>query len=131
MPSSSCSSRISVSSGRSPASTLPPGNSQSPAMVFPAGRSASSTRPSASIRAQAATRTSLMLTGRSRAVVAVDRHVLLGEIAGQNAVLALAKPERDLERDDVVLHRLRYHRFVVARIARALVGDADAVEPDR
>ena len=64
MPSSSFSSRISVSSGRSPASTLPPGNSQRPAIDLPAGRSASSTRPSASIRAQAATSTSLTLTAR-------------------------------------------------------------------
>src|SRR5664279_5419984 len=40
MPSSSCSSRISVASGRSPGSTLPPGNSHSPASALPSGRCA-------------------------------------------------------------------------------------------
>src|SRR6185437_15671619 len=75
-----------------------------------------------------------VLFGGSRSlgtVVAVDRYVLLGEIASQHTVAALAKAERDLERYLGLLHRRRNRRLVVARIALALVGDADAVEPDR
>jgi len=51
------SSRIRAASGRSPGSTLPPGNSHSPARDLPCGRLAISTRPSTSIRATATTRT--------------------------------------------------------------------------
>ena len=54
-------------SGRSPDSTLPPGNSHNPAMALPEGRCAIRTRPSVSIKAHAATRTSLTVTGFSSA----------------------------------------------------------------
>ncbi len=68
---------------------------------------------------------------RLRPVVAVDRDIFLGEIAGQHAVAALAETERDLDLDLRVLHRRGYFRLVVGRIARAALGDADAVERDR
>src|SRR5271168_4704146 len=43
--------------------------------------------------------------GASRPVVAVDGDIFLGEIAGQNAVTALAEAERDLDLDLRLLHR--------------------------
>src|SRR5207342_2196498 len=69
--------------------------------------------------------------GRSRAIVAVDRNVFLGEIAGQHAVGAAAKTDLDLEGYSRALHRLRHHALVIGRVARAFVRHADAVEPDR
>src|SRR5882724_7407470 len=173
---SSCSSRISVCSGRSPGSTLPPGNSHNPARVLPSGRCAISTRLSTSTSAQATTRVSMIVIPgcatwrrpgihtprrgygfrarsfhsrpqtrqlarrgmtevkcelRSRPVIAVDRNVFLGEVAGQHAVAAFAEAEPDLDLDLRVLHRPRYFRLVIGRIARATAGDADAVERDR
>ena len=103
-------------------------------MARPAGRSASRIRPSVSISAQAATRRSftrqpLRLT--SRPVIAVDRHIFLGEIAGEHAVAPGPDPERYLQFDDLLLHLGRDVGFVIGRIAHALVGDPDAVEPDR
>src|SRR3954468_18210846 len=140
MPSSSWSSRIRLSSGRSPGSSLPPGNSQRPASVLPSGRCAIRTRLSTSISAQATTSVSL----RSampwsapnddcylRPVVAVDRDILLGEVAGQHAIAALAEAKRDLDLDLRVLHHLGYVGLVVGRIARAAFGDSNAVERDR
>src|SRR6202007_286366 len=70
------------------------------------------------------------MTPNLRPVVAVDRDIFLGEVAGQHAVAALAQPERDLDLDLRRLHRLRHFRLVVGGIARALIGDADAVERD-
>ena len=67
----------------------------------------------------------------ARAVVAVDRDVFLGEVAGEHAVAAFAEPERDFQRDLRLLHRRGHRRLVIGRIARALVRDADAAEPDR
>src|SRR4051812_42072743 len=67
----------------------------------------------------------------SRSVIPVDRDILLGEVAGQHAVAALAEAERDLDRDLRRLHRFRHLRLVIGRIARAALGDADAVEGDR
>src|SRR5712664_4079870 len=183
MPISSCSSRISVCSGRSPGSTLPPGNSHNPARGLPAGRCAISTRLSTSTSAQATTRVSLIVIPRcasahrgcatwrrpgihtprrgygfrarsfhsrpqtrqlarrgmtevkcelrSRPVIAIDRDVFLGEVAGQHAVAAFAETESDLDLDLRVLHRSRYFRLVIGRLARATAGDADAVERDR
>src|SRR5580658_6605388 len=65
------------------------------------------------------------------AVIAVDRDILFGEIAGQHAVAAFAEAERDFERDLGLLHRRRDGSLVIGRIARAIMRDADAVEPDR
>src|SRR5258708_31225159 len=70
-------------------------------------------------------------TSPSRPVVAIDRDIFLGEVAGQHAVAALAEAERDSDLDLRVLHRRRNLRFVIGRIARATAGDADAVERDR
>src|SRR5262249_34947279 len=66
-----------------------------------------------------------------RTVVAVDGDVLLGEVAGQDAVPAAAETDRHLELDLRVLHRLRDLGLVVRGMARALVRAADAAEPDR
>src|SRR6187455_1121818 len=132
MPISSCNSRISVCSGRSPGSTLPPGNSHSPASALPSGRWAISTRLSLSTSAQATTRVSFMAVmqwwraydsrergeGVSRPVIAVDRDIFLGEVAGQYAVAALAQPERDPDLDFWILHRRGNLGFVIGRIAR-------------
>src|SRR5260370_36908888 len=167
MPISSCSPRISVASGRSPGSTLPPGNSNNPASVLPSGRCAINTRLSASTSAQATTRMRLIVIPGcaawrrpgihtsdrgygfrvracarpgmtkvtsafcSRPVIAVDRNILLGEVAGQHAVAALAEAERDFDLDRRVLHRRRDFGLVIGRIARATAGNADAVERDR
>src|SRR3954447_1620291 len=139
MPISSCSSRISACSGRSPGSSLPPGNSHKPASVLPGGRCAIRTRLSTSTSAQATTKTSFSGTATnpprvvpaSRPIVAVDGDVLLGEVAGQHPVAALAEAERDLDLDLRVLHRGGNLGLVVRRIARAAFCDADAVERDR
>src|ERR1700745_1642739 len=56
---------------------------------------------------------------RSRPVVAVDRDIFLGEVAGQHAVLALAQAQRHLDLDLWLLHRLGNLGLVVGRIARA------------
>src|SRR5713226_9671603 len=175
MPISSCNSRISVASGRSPGSTLPPGNSHKPASVLPCGRCAISTRLSASTSAQATTTVRFILRRRkrgprrpqrprrhapppglafgepddklqrgiqyyeakrqdlerhgvldrplsrtmtlkmwsgpchswpivSRPVIAVDRDIFLGEVAGQHAVAAFTQAERDFDLDLRMLH---------------------------
>jgi|SRR5580698_9061797 hypothetical protein len=44
-------------------------------------------------------------SGASRPVVAVDRDIFLGEVAGQNAVAAFAEAECDLDLDLRLLHR--------------------------
>src|SRR5712675_2996083 len=67
----------------------------------------------------------------SRPVIAVDRDIFLGEVAGQHAVAALAEAEPDPDLDFRVLHRARYFFLVVRRIARAALGDTDAIEGDR
>src|SRR5215813_1333239 len=173
IPNSSLSSRMSVCSGRSLGSTLPPGNSHNPAIARPAGRCANRTRPSASRSAHAATRTSftplrLQMTRRvgkgapllavptaawpwwarfalptlpattrdrprrgSRPVIAVDRDILFGEVAGEDAVAAAPDPDPDLELDDLFLHRSGYFGLVIVRVTHSLVGDPDSVEPDR
>src|SRR6185437_6821182 len=64
-------------------------------------------------------------------IVAVDRNIFLGKVAGQYAVAALAEAERDLDLDFWILHRVRHFRLVIGWIARAAAGDADAVERDR
>src|SRR5260221_13032480 len=71
---------------------------------------------------------SLRAAKNSRAVIAVDRDIFLGEVAGQHAVAALAEPKRNLDLDSRVLHHFGYLSLVVGRIARATFGDADAVE---
>src|SRR5260370_40971158 len=133
MPSSSLSSRIKLCSGRSPGSTLPPGNSHRPAIAFPAGRCAISTRPSASMSAQAATRTVLRLTagtsgspsGILRSIVAVDGDILLGEVAGEHAVAPAPETERHLEADLRLLHHRRNPAFITVRVWLAAVRDPD------
>src|SRR5262249_28808957 len=119
--------------------------SHKPAIVLPGGRCASSTRLSASINAQATTRVSLLaamptdaslLLGRndgahSRPIIAFDRDLLLCEIAGQNAVAALAQPGADRDRALGLFHCSQTVHLAVGRIARALGGPADAVEGDR
>ena len=70
------SSRISASSGRSPASTLPPGNSHRPASCLPSGRWA--IRPGRR-RRSAPPRPPGAVSGP---IVAVDRDVVLGQVAG-------------------------------------------------
>src|SRR3954449_1034672 len=70
-------------------------------------------------------------TSDLRPVIPVDRDILLGEVAGQHAIAALAEAERDLDRDLRRLHRLRHLSLVIGRIACAALGDADAVEGDR
>src|SRR6185437_10712213 len=125
---------MSVVSGRSPGSTLPPGNSHKPAIVLPSGRCAISTRLSASMSAQATTRVSLrvaMRRTRLRPVVAVDRDIFLGEVAGQYTVATLAESQAHLDLDLRVLHRFRNFGFVVGGVTRTASGDADAVEEDR
>src|SRR3981081_1002462 len=67
----------------------------------------------------------------SRPVIAVDRNIFLGEVAGQHAVATLAETEGDPDLDLRVLHRVRYRFLAIGRIARAAFGDADAVEGDR
>ena len=67
----------------------------------------------------------------SRPIVAVDGDIFLGEVAGQHSVAALAETERDFQRDFRLPHARRYGGFVISRIARALVSNADTVEPDR
>src|SRR5437016_674509 len=140
-----------VSSGRSPASTLPPGNSQRPAIAFPGGRSASRTRPSASTRAQAVTRTRLTLTALGsrlpgaalrpcqdqgltpalRPVVSVDGYVLVGEVAGEHPVAPIPEPERDFDRDLGILHVGGDRVLAVGGIALAPVRYTKIPEPDR
>src|SRR4051794_8474886 len=100
MPSSSFSSRINAISGRSPGSTLPPGNSHSPPSCLSIGRFDSSTRPSLSIRATAATRTIFILA----AVGAVDVDVTVREIAGPYGGLAFADADIRLDDDMAALH---------------------------
>src|SRR5437879_1955867 len=132
MPISSWSSRIRVASGRSPGSTLPPGNSHRPAIALPCGRCAIRTRLSLSTSAQATTRVSLTSPmRRSGAVIAVDRDIFLGEVAGQHAVAAFAHAERDSDLDFRILHRGRDFLLIVGRVARAAFDDTDAVERDR
>src|SRR5579871_5036044 len=121
MPSSSASSLINVSSGRSPASILPPGNSHKPAIGLPSGRRVKSTRPSASISAQAATSTSF--TRGSAPVIAVDGDIFLGEVTGQHEVGAVAETKIDHEINHVALHIGGCARFVIGRVARALGRD--------
>src|SRR5262249_38742527 len=124
IPNSSFSSRISVSSGRSPGSTLPPGNSHNPAIALPVGRCANRMRPSTSTRAQATTRTSLTLTTQAprpsqpginaastpvvnpalRTVITVDRDIFLGQVAGQHAVAAGSQAQRDPDGDFRLTH---------------------------
>ena len=49
--------------------------------------------------AATANETLMLVAGyRSTAIVAVDRDIFLGEVAGQHAVAALAEAERDLQR---------------------------------
>src|SRR5437660_11953395 len=67
----------------------------------------------------------------STAVVAIDRDVFLREVASQHPVAPLAEPERDLERDLLLLHRRGDLRLIIGAVARALVGDANAAKPDR
>src|SRR5260370_22002378 len=67
----------------------------------------------------------------SRPVIAVDRDIFLGEVAGQHAVAAFAQAERDFDLDLRILHRARDFGLVIGRIARATAGDADTVERDR
>src|SRR5438874_1316524 len=67
----------------------------------------------------------------STAVVAIDGDIFLGQVAGEHPVAALAKSERDLERDLRLLHYRRDFRLVVGAVACALVSDADAAKPDR
>src|SRR4051812_29311010 len=66
-----------------------------------------------------------------RPVVAIDRDIFFGEVAGQHAVAAFAQAKRDLERDLGLLHRSGNRGLIIAWIARALVGNADAAEPNR
>src|SRR5690606_974609 len=120
---------ISVSSGRSPGSTLPPGNSHRPASCLPSGRWAMSTRPSTSRRAQAATRTSFMPRA-SRTVVAVDGDIFLRQVAGPHRRLATAEAEIDPDGDLVPLHVGGGGGLVIGGIARAFVGHADVAEED-
>src|SRR4029079_6998456 len=132
--SSSRNSRIRVSSGRSPFSTLPPGNSQRPAIDLPCGLCAINTRPSVSTSAQAAMRTILRAKAPApglRAIVAVDGDVFFGEIAGENAIAAFAQPECNFQADFGFLHCLAHGRFIIAWIACALMRDADAAKTDR
>src|ERR1700704_879902 len=141
MPSSSRSSRIRLCSGRSPGSTLPPGNSHRPAIDLPAGRSAISTRPSASMSAQAPTRTTLRLTACStgnpsgiaisRSIIAVDGDIFLGEVAGEDAVTPAPQAERHLKTDLGFFHHRRNLGFVIGRIAFPPMGHPNAAEPDR
>src|SRR5271156_4403688 len=65
------------------------------------------------------------------AIIAVDRDVFFGQVAGQHAVAALAQSKRDFERDFGPLHYRGDFDLVVSEVALALVGDADAAEPDR
>src|SRR5205823_5651865 len=62
----------------------------------------------------------------SRPVIAIDRDIFLGEVAGQHAVAAAAEAERDSDPDLRALHRRRDFGFVIGRIARATAGDPDA-----
>src|SRR5438874_82512 len=66
-----------------------------------------------------------------RPIIPVDRHILLGQITRQHPVAPAPKAERDLKRDLLLLHGGRDFRLIIAAIAGALVGDADAAEPDR
>src|SRR5271163_3041912 len=143
MPNSSPSSRISVSSGRSPASILPPGNSHSPAILFPSGRWATRTRPSGSISAQAATRRILVpvmrlgpswsalinlrlsdggevaensqrLLTSSAPIRAIDPDIAFGQVAGPNPRAAFAQPQIDADLNFASLDR-RGSRLLVIR----------------
>src|SRR5580704_15830923 len=71
------------------------------------------------------------MAARSRSVIAIDCNIFLGEVAGEHAVASAAHAERHLEPDDLLLHRRGHFGLVVVGIAHALVGDPDAVEPDR
>ena len=78
-------------SGRSPGSTLPPGNSHRPASDLPAGRCAISTRLSASMSAQATTSDEF-----HERIIAVDGDVFLGRgrrsAPGRGPCRARARP---------------------------------------
>src|ERR1700730_17834565 len=134
MPSSSRSSRISVSSGRSPDSILPPGNSHRPSIGLPDGREGGKTGPSEASNAQAGANTSFTDetrgTARSAPIIAVDGDVFLGEIASQHAVGAAAEAEIDREVDHIALHVGGDLGLVIGGIARALGRDANIAEPD-
>src|SRR6516164_4395939 len=128
MPSSSASSRISVASGVSPASTLPPGNSHSPAIDLPGGRWASSTRPSASISATAATST----TGgeASAAVAGIDVDIAVGQIAGPHRRLAAADADIDGDLDFATAHMGSDRRLVIAWYRTTISEDRQIADRD-
>src|SRR5580692_8175030 len=82
--------------------------------------------------ATTANETLMLVAGyRSTAIVAIDCHIFLGEVAGEHAVAALAEAERNLHGDFRLFHRGRDRGLIVGRIALPLVRDADAAEPDR
>src|SRR5688572_9755345 len=67
----------------------------------------------------------------SASIIAVDRDILLGEVAGPYRRPAAAEPDIDAYADPLLFHVRGYLGFRIGRVALAAVRQAVVAEPDR